>query len=205
MKSFDQKAGTLTGHLRTVFDTIPLATFVVDNDVRIQDYNTAAAELLGPEPELAIRRRGGDALHCIHSEAHGCGQNEPCKDCVIRNSVKRAIAGGVTHREIHKAELRTRTGTVSIDLLISASPLPGGESPGVVLILEDVSELLTLRGLLPICARCKKVRDDGQYWHNIETYLHTHLNLNLTHGLCPDCIEKEIKAINKYTAPASES
>ena len=201
MKSFDQKTGERADYLRTVFDTIPLATFVVDDDVRIQDFNTTAAQLLGPEPELAIRRRGGDALHCIHSEAHGCGQNKPCQDCVIRNSVKRAIAGGATHRETHKAELRTRTGMVSIDLLITASPLPGVESPRVLLILEDVSELLTLRGLLPICARCKKVRDDGQYWHNIETYLHTHLNLKLTHGLCPDCIEKEIKAIKEYAGP----
>ena len=120
-----QTAGEKADYLRTVFDTIPLATFVVDDDVRIQDFNTTAAQLLGPKPELAIRRRGGDALHCIHSEAHGCGQNKPCQDCVIRNSVGRAIKGGATHRETHKAELRTRAGKGAA----ASRGLPGRATP----------------------------------------------------------------------------
>ena len=86
-------------YLRAIFDTIPLPTFIVDEDVRIQDYNAAAGFLLGPEPERALHHRGGEALHCIHAEANGCGQSEPCKACVIRNSVSAAIRGRVTHRE----------------------------------------------------------------------------------------------------------
>jgi len=46
----------------------------------------------------------------------------------------------------------------------------------------------TLSGLLPICSFCKKVRDDGGYWKQIETYLTEHSELFFTHGLCPDCL-----------------
>ncbi|MFH1706924.1 MAG: hypothetical protein ABIF71_03285 [Planctomycetota bacterium] len=51
--------------------------------------------------------------------------------------------------------------------------------------LRDVN---TLAGLLPICAQCKKVRDDKGYWNQIEQYLGAHAGTRFTHGLCPDCI-----------------
>jgi len=203
MMLLDQKDLEKRQYLRTVFDTIPLPTFIVDDDVRIQDYNAAAGFLLGPEPESALHHRGGDALHCIHAEANGCGHSEPCRACVVRNSVKTALSGRVTHRETHKAELRSQGKTVVIDLLVTATPLPDGEAPHVLLLLEDISELLTLRGLLPICCQCKKVRDDKDYWHNIDSYLHTHTNMKLTHGLCPACFAEQVKAIKAYGAPAN--
>lgn len=48
----------------------------------------------------------------------------------------------------------------------------------------------TLRGLLPICAWCKKVRDDGGYWSQIEHFLLAHSEAELSHGVCPDCTER---------------
>jgi hypothetical protein len=189
-----KKEGQDGQYLRAVFDASPLPTFVVDADIRIHDYNAAAAHLVGPEPELALHRRGGDALHCIHAEAKGCGQSEQCQDCVIRNSLKQTLESGKMHRQIHKAELRSRNETKVIDLLVTAAPLPGSEPPRLLLMLENVSELLTLRGLMPICARCKKVRDDQQCWQSIETYLLTQMNVHLTHGLCPTCLNEQLRA-----------
>ena len=191
-------------YLRAIFDAIPLPTFIVDEDVRIHDCNAAGGQLLGPEPHLALHRRGGDVLHCIHSKAKGCGQSEPCEDCVIRNSVKRAFAGGGTHRQTHKAELRSGGNTVVIDLLVTTTRLPDPEAPRALLILEDVSELLTLRGLIPICAQCKKIRDDQQYWHTLESYLGTRMNMKLTHGLCPTCFAEQMKAIDALESPAAK-
>jgi len=48
-------------------------------------------------------------------------------------------------------------------------------------------ELKTLRGLLPICAHCKKIRDDGGYWRQIEAYISEHSEADFSHGICPDC------------------
>ena len=133
-------------YLRTIFDTIPLPTFIVDGDVRIQDFNTAAERFLGPDPAATLYRRGGEALHCIHADADGCGRGEACKDCMIRKSISDAMTGRSTCRKIHRTELRTHTGTVSIDLLVTASLLPYAEPPRALLILEDVTEIIRLHG-----------------------------------------------------------
>lgn len=183
---------------RGIFDSIPLPMFILDSDVRILDQNTAAAQLLGSDPELALYRRGGDAMHCIRAEPKGCGQNECCKQCVIRSSVKQALEGQKTHRRLHKAELRRQDETVVIDLLVTTTPLLGEEVPQVLMILEDISELVTLRGLIPICARCKKVRDDKEYWQSIENYLEAHTNLEFTHGYCPKCFAEQMKVIKDF-------
>jgi phosphoserine phosphatase RsbU/P len=57
--------------------------------------------------------------------------------------------------------------------------------------LEDaISSVKTLQGLLPICCYCKKIRDDGNYWHRVESYIAGHANVRFSHGICPDCSEK---------------
>jgi AmiR/NasT family two-component response regulator len=47
--------------------------------------------------------------------------------------------------------------------------------------------LRTLRGLLPLCAGCKKIREDDGYWSKLEDYFAEHANVEFTHGFCPDC------------------
>jgi AmiR/NasT family two-component response regulator len=54
--------------------------------------------------------------------------------------------------------------------------------------LQDaLAQVKTLSGLLPMCASCKKVRDDEGYWHQVEVYIRDHSEVNFTHGICPDC------------------
>jgi hypothetical protein len=55
---------------------------------------------------------------------------------------------------------------------------------------EALAQVKTLRGLLPICASCKKVRDDRGYWSQIETYIGNHSEAEFTHGICPECAKK---------------
>jgi PAS domain S-box-containing protein len=57
--------------------------------------------------------------------------------------------------------------------------------------LQDaLAQVKTLSGLLPICANCKKIRDDGGYWHEVEVYVRDHSEADFTHGLCPKCIKE---------------
>jgi PAS domain S-box-containing protein len=51
-------------------------------------------------------------------------------------------------------------------------------------------EIKTLKGILPICSSCKKIRDDKGYWQQIESYISDHSDAEFTHSLCPDCIKK---------------
>jgi|SRR5688572_11730 len=52
------------------------------------------------------------------------------------------------------------------------------------------TEVSTLRGFFPICAYCKSIRDDENYWHGIEAYLSTHTKALFSHGICPNCYTK---------------
>ena len=52
------------------------------------------------------------------------------------------------------------------------------------------SEIETLSELLPVCAWCKKVRNDSGYWEQIEKYISTRSGASITHGVCPECEQK---------------
>jgi PAS domain S-box-containing protein len=55
---------------------------------------------------------------------------------------------------------------------------------------KALSEVRTLSGLLPICASCKKIRDDSGYWNQLETYISRHSSAEFSHGICPECARK---------------
>jgi predicted metal-dependent hydrolase len=55
---------------------------------------------------------------------------------------------------------------------------------------QALAEVKTLSGLLPICAHCKKIRDDNGYWNQIEAYMGKRADVQFTHGICPDCTRK---------------
>jgi hypothetical protein len=60
----------------------------------------------------------------------------------------------------------------------------------VAKLAKSLDEVKTLSGLLPICASCKKVRDDQGYWQQIEVYLVEHSDADFSHGICPECARK---------------
>jgi hypothetical protein len=60
----------------------------------------------------------------------------------------------------------------------------------IVDLQKAMAEVKTLHGLLPICAHCKKIRDDQGYWQNVEEYVKQHTEAEFSHGICPDCIAK---------------
>ncbi|MGH9750641.1 MAG: response regulator [Candidatus Polarisedimenticolia bacterium] len=66
---------------------------------------------------------------------------------------------------------------------------------------EALASVRVLRGLLPICSYCKKVRDDRNYWQQVETYVSDHTDARFSHGICPDCYEKVVKPQMEQTLP----
>jgi DNA-binding response OmpR family regulator len=55
---------------------------------------------------------------------------------------------------------------------------------------QALADVRKLKHLLPICMYCKSVRDDQDYWHQIEEYIHTETGADFSHGICPACLEK---------------
>jgi len=53
-----------------------------------------------------------------------------------------------------------------------------------------LAEIKTLRGIIPICSNCKKIRDDQGFWQQVESYVMKHTEASFSHGICPECVEK---------------
>jgi DNA-binding response OmpR family regulator len=58
---------------------------------------------------------------------------------------------------------------------------------------EALTNVKVLQGLLPICSYCKRIRDDHNYWQQLETYFSQHSEASFSHGICPECYEKHVK------------
>lgn len=174
---------------RTVYDAVPSPILIVNEDVCILDHNQAAESILGSRSRPVIQKRTGEVLRCLNANRSplGCGRSAPCRDCVIRDSVNRCLATGAVTRRKARLELADGQKVNEVHFLVSAAPLALAGQKLAVLILEDIGEIVELRRMLPICARCKKVRGDDDLWQRVDLYLSKHLDLDFTHSLCPDC------------------
>lgn len=189
MIDYLQKVNDLIG---PILNAMPYPVFIVDEDVKIFGLNKASKSLLGDQPELIIKRRAGEILHCIHSyeSIEGCGRSHFCSDCIIRNSVNKAFENGITTREKAKVEIINKGVKQESYLSIIVSPFDYDEKRYILMQLENMTEVMELRKLLPICSVCHKIRNDDDYWHRIESYLGKYLDLNFSHSICPECIKQ---------------
>lgn len=62
---------------------------------------------------------------------------------------------------------------------------------------ESLSEIRQLKGIIPICASCKMIRNDDGYWQKVEVYVQRHTDAQFSHSICPDCTEKLYPEIAK--------
>lgn len=135
-------------------------------------------------------------------------------------------------RRVDRIEtVRVRRDGSSIDVSITVSPIKNSDGTihGASIILRDITErkrqeeerlrlieelqealkrVKTLNGLLPICASCKKIRNDSGYWEQVESYIRSRSNAEFTHGICPDCVRllyPEYQSILENHAPEEGS
>ncbi len=178
--------------LKRLLDAIPSFVFIVDRDVRVLATNKAADAFFGAHPEHHRQPLCGDYLRCVNAPPadKNCGHSQHCPECVVRNAVSAAVTGQPTLRKLHPMRLHLHGEATDIWFLITANPLETREGLHYMLVLEDVSELVNLRSLVPMCANCHKVRDDRNYWQSVESYLIRHTSMKFSHGLCPNCVKQ---------------
>ena len=68
-----------------------------------------------------------------------------------------------------------------------------------------LAKVKQLQGLLPICCYCKKIRDDRNYWQQVEGYISAHSEAQFSHGVCPDCYEKLVKPELAKALPSGDA
>jgi AmiR/NasT family two-component response regulator len=98
-------------------------------------------------------------------------------------------------------------GAAGVSAYLTKPPRPGELERAIIIALARHADMLELRrlnkeleqalnkvkvlsGMLPICASCKKIRDDKGYWQQIELYIRDHSEAEFSHGICPECVKK---------------
>ena len=97
-----------------------------------------------------------------------------------------------------REELRAR-----VQVGIRVLELQGALAQRVRELEEALSRVKTLQGLLPICSYCKKIRNDRNYWQQVEGYISDHSEAQFSHGICPDCyarfVQPELDRLHAHT------
>ena len=181
----------------SLFDIIPFWGMVADDDVRILHYNAAATGFFAAKEESGLRQRAGDILHCLHAADHpaGCGRGPFCSDCIVRNAVIEAFQGKQVIRRRAKLEFTLHEIPVRVYALITASPFFYDGQQLAMLLIEDIREIAELQRMIPMCCKCRKVRDQQDSWIKLEYYFKTTWDVDFSHGFCPECLAEEIKSI----------
>jgi PAS domain S-box-containing protein len=197
--------------LAEIIDFLPDATFVLDQRGRIIAWNRAieemtgfrAEEMLGKEDfEHAIPFYGEKRpilidlvnmpsevieakYHLIHREK---GILMGDADCPMVRRERRFLSGWATPIYNLKGEI---VGAIESIRDMTEKKLADEEREKLIGELrEAIMKIKMLSGLLPICASCKKIRDDKGYWNQIEVYIRNHSEADFSHSICPECISK---------------
>ncbi|MHB8882274.1 MAG: PAS domain-containing protein [Thermodesulfovibrionales bacterium] len=175
-----------------ILQAIGDAISIQDRDFRVLYQNNSHKDLVGEHI----------GEYCYRAYAN----NETvCPDCALvkvfadgrthRLEKNRVTDKGMLHVEIIASPLRDSIGITfaGIEAIRDISVRKKAEKEREALIGElqqALERINTLKGLLPICAWCKKVRDDKGYWNRVEDYIEEHSNAAFTHGICPECLKK---------------
>jgi len=170
----------------------------IDNDMKVFWANEIAAARIKKAPEDLIGKK------CYELFA---GSNDFCSGCIFRDVLDTEKVGNTvlsllgdnkadkSFWECYVVPVRDEnnqvTGVIEIARNISLRKLDEEERERLIGKLQKaLFEVKKLSGLLPICASCKKIRDDKGYWNQIESYIREHSDANFTHSICPECKKK---------------
>ena len=130
------------GFHRVIFDAMPIPVLVVDRNLRVLEYNEAAAQLFGSDQPAISNRAGGEVWQCIHAtgSSQGCGHGPTCRTCVIRDSIEAAARGRRVIRKKTGLDLIRNGRPTRIDLRVSCQPFTYEKNNLVLLVLEGLND-----------------------------------------------------------------
>jgi len=120
-----------------------------------------------------------------------------------KEQVVRGLSAGANDyltKPFHREELRVRV-SVGVQMLTLQKAL----TERVTELEAALSQVKQLHGMLPICSYCKKVRDDRNYWQQVEDYISDHTNVQFSHGICPDCYGRVSREFAEYKQARRDS
>jgi PAS domain S-box-containing protein len=171
---------------RVALKGAPVVVFTQDLQLRYTWINS---------PVLAWNRQG----YVGKTDAEIVGDEEAARLTAIKQEVLRtgvgsrtevsvAFEGVINYFDLIVEPLRDAEG-VLLGLICSATDITSSKNL-IAKLQEALDQVIQLRGLLSICASCKRIRDEHQTWQPLESYIQAHSEAKVTHGLCPECLGK---------------
>jgi PAS domain S-box-containing protein len=183
---------------RRIFEDGPLGMIIAGPDYKILKANRAICKMLGYAEAELLGRSIGEITHVEDIEKSA-------------DLSKQLLYGEVPLFQLEKRYVKKTGETLWVNLTVAAIRGQKGEVLYALGMVEDIStrklieqererligelheartRIKTLRGLLPMCAWCKKIRNDKGYWQKVETYIQEHSDATFTYGICPECLNK---------------
>lgn len=171
--------------LNILIESLPFAVLITDKDRMITSTNQKFLDVFIPDRAKVI----GKPIDTLLDETKALSQNqkwirEPDKGLIQLLSENRVL-------KIHEEKLLDifgkPAGYIQLFMDITHEYRQLEEKKKLEKAIEEIKKL---SGLLPICASCKKIRDDQGYWNQIESYIQHHSEAVFSHGLCPECSDK---------------
>ncbi len=175
---------------RLLFKVIPAGIVLVNENGYVKAINPEGSKMFCVEPfDDSINHRGGDLFRCINAK-DGCGVASACQTCILRTNAMSAINGQTVSRQKGKFCIIKDDDIQQFILQVTASPVVYNQNKMALLIIEDISLVTELSGLIPICSSCHSIRDDKGDWVSLTKYLQEHSEAELTHDYCPKCAKE---------------
>jgi len=178
-----------------VFEDVNTGAVIIDGRNVILDMNPVAEKILARKQQDALGRA---VLDIFPEYDEFAGRSSSGQD--IKTEIR---LGDEQHiYELQTTPLTTQTGKIAgrIIMLFDITRRKWMENEQTRLIeklqeknvqlSEALEEIQSLKGIIPICASCKKIRDDKGYWEKVDVYIEKHSDASFSHGMCPDCLEE---------------
>ena len=184
---------------RSIIDTSMDGIVSIDDSGTILLFNQAAEEMFGYEAAEVVGKNVNVLMPSPYKENH----NTYISD-YLTTGIKKVMGicaevpgirkdGTTFPIEISLSEMvlgYRRTITSFLRNITQRKKAEEEREKLIVDLQEALQKIKTLKGLVPICSSCKKIRDDQGYWQQVEVYVRDHSEAEFSHGICPDCMKK---------------
>jgi PAS domain S-box-containing protein len=189
-----------------LYDFSPIGYFTIDSRGLIRETNLTGAGMLGVDKRLltgkplAVFIESGDLL-VYEAHREDAFSSRTRRACEVRINPRNAPAFHARLQSTIAEHVDDKAGLIRTALIdISERKRVEEEREKVISELQiALAKIKTLTGFLPICAGCKKIRNDSGYWQQVEQYITEHSDAIFTHGMCPDCYQMAAADLEKLT------
>lgn len=181
---------------RDLFENANDAIFILDSEHNYKDVNKKAVEMLGYSREEFLQLNVKDL---IPPEQHPISDKEFEK--LRQKGAYEKFVGKTRTKDGRWLDVEVNSSAIfengkiigSRDIVRNITERKKAEKEKEALISElqkALDEITTLKGILPFCSYCKKIRNDKGYWEQVDIYISNHTKADISHGICPECAKK---------------